>query len=734
MKASRQKAQPAEASPSFPPWLPPALTAFVVLLCFAPALKAGFVAWDDGKNFLENAAYRGLGWAQLRWMFTTFHLGHYQPLSWVTLGADYLLWGMNASGYHATNILLHAANAVAFYFLSLRLLRLGDGRRGAAELRAGAAFAALLFGVHPLRVESVAWVTERRDVLSGLFFLLTLHGYLKANDPGRAAGARARWFLASLTCYALSLLSKAAGVTLPLLLLLLDMFPLRRLDGSPLQWLRPEKRGILIEKIPFFLMAAVAGSLAAAAQHQTGAMDSLAQYGVVPRAIQAAWGLCFYLYKTLLPLHLNPLYRFPAHPEAFTWKAAASAGAVAALSGAAFAVRRKWPAVPAAWLFYVLVLLPVLGIAQSGPQYTADRYSYLSCLSWALLAGGLLARGLETASPPLKKSLLAAALFCIAALSGLSWRQTGVWLDSDRLWSRVLALDPDGKLAHYSYGTYLQKQGRLEEAVRELNEVLRIDPNHAQALNSLSVAFGDKGRFDEAVAYMRKALLEKPDDAKFHHNLASLFHRMGRFQEAVEEYGTAVRLSPDLAESHNNMAVVLEAQGRFDEAIGHFFLAIRANPGYSAAIFNLGNLLYKRGRLPDAIAQYERLAQIAPDFPQGHANLGIALANAGRLDEALAETEKAVRLDPNLVEAQANLGAALFQRGRFIEAAEHFRKVVELRPGSGPACNNLGAALLRAGKTAEAAETFRCALRATPPVPEARANLDRALDLLKKSR
>src|SRR5881628_957620 len=368
--------------------LVPVLVALVTFAAFLPALHNQFVNWDDDKNFLDNPYYRGLGWSQLRWMWTT-HLGHYIPLTWMTLGLDYLLWGMNPVGYHLTNLLLHVANAVVFFFVVRWLLTRAlssPSERGYA-LAVSAGVAALVFAIHPLRVESVAWVTERRDVLSGLFYLLTILIYLRACERG----ARGRgWYWLSVAVFVGALLSKSMVVNLPVVLVILDVYPLRRLGGS-IGWRSEPARRVYVEKIPFVLLAAAASAIAVMAQSSVHAVASLAQLSVPGRVAISTYGLSFYLWKMVVPVNLSPVYelRPPVNPWATPFLL--SYGVVLALTAIALALRRRVPGLPAAWVAYIVVLLPVLGIFQSGPQIAADRYTYLAGLGWAVLAGaGLL--------------------------------------------------------------------------------------------------------------------------------------------------------------------------------------------------------------------------------------------------------------------------------------------------------------------------------------------------------
>src|SRR5437870_63237 len=286
-------------APGWVLWLVPVLIALVTVAAFLPALQNQFVSWDDAENFLDNPHYRGLGWSQLHWMWTT-HRGHYIPLTWMTLGLDYLLWGMNPVGYHLTNLLLHAANAGVFFFVVRRLLTRAlpsPSERGHA-LAVAAGFAALVFAIHPLRVESVAWATERRDVLSGLFYLLTILAYLRASERGER-GRGGYW--AAVGMFACALLSKSMAVNLPVVLLILDVYPLRRLGGVIGWWSAPARR-VYVEKIPFVLLAAAASAIAVMAQSSVRAAVSLAQLSAPGRLAVSAYGLSFYLWKTVAPV------------------------------------------------------------------------------------------------------------------------------------------------------------------------------------------------------------------------------------------------------------------------------------------------------------------------------------------------------------------------------------------------------------------------------------------------
>ena len=386
---------------------------FIALLTFAvflPALRNGFVNWDDDKNFLTNYLYRGLGWEQLKWMFTTFHTGPYQPLSWITFGLDYIIWGMNPFGYHLTNVLLHSANAAVFYLLCLKLLSKGGSSgdlKDKASLYLSAGFAALFFSIHPLRVESVAWATERRDVLSGLFYILTILLYLTPRTSGGERASFSRRYALPLTVFLLALLSKAIVVTLPAALVILDIFYLKRLPPDPRRWLAREYQQIWLEKAPYFALSLFFGIIGYFGQADAGALISMRKAGPDKRAAQALFSLGLYLWKTLIPLKLVPFYKFSGALS--DWQPLL--GGAAALTITAAVVKALWrlPALLAVWAFYLITLSPVLGIVKFGEQAAADRYTYLPCLGFAVLAGWALLFGLRQPGQVIKKGVALSA-------------------------------------------------------------------------------------------------------------------------------------------------------------------------------------------------------------------------------------------------------------------------------------------------------------------------------------
>lgn len=576
--------------------------AYALLLgaaCFAafyPALLNGFVSWDDKAYFLSNPDYRGLGPAQLRWMFTTFLMGNYHPLTWLTLGADYLVWGLNPFGYHLTNLCLHAGCAVVFFFVAARLLRLAlpaTGAGGQDAVACGAAFSALLFALHPLRVESVAWASERKDVLCAFFFLLTILFYLKHVAEEGAGSLWRRWLGLSLGAYVLALLSKSMAVSLPAVLLVLDIYPLRGLRG-------PGARKVWLEKLAYAALALAPVLIALHAQRASGAVTGLQGWGAGQRAAQAACGLLFYVWKTVFPLGLSPLYQPPVSFIPYDLPYLAAGAAVLLASAAAFGLRRRWPAGLAIWCVYMVILLPVLGFVSIGPQFVADRYSYLACLGWVLLpgAGLVLARrklGAGVLGGNAYALLLGLGLAVCFVLACLTWKQAGVWRDSLTLWARALEVDPGNYLAHNYMAETLVDLGRPEEALSHYRESVRLKPSYADA----------------------------------HYNMAVLLSGLGKSGEAERHYQLALAAKPDFAEAHQNLGVLQDAGGNHAAAFRHYLRALELRPDYALAHYNIGNSYYRSGDMAVAAAHYRECLRLRPDLDAARRNLDLALAAQG---------------------------------------------------------------------------------------------------------
>jgi tetratricopeptide (TPR) repeat protein len=609
----------------------PLAVAALAFIAFIPALSASFVTWDDDPNFLDNPYYRGLGWRNLKWMWTTFHMGHYIPIAWMTLGLDYLIWGMNAFGYHLVNLLLHASNAVLLYWIARRLFAAQasegpGGETSSRELALAAAVAALVFAIHPLRVESVAWITERRDVLSGVFYLATILLYLRwidARDTGAARGESVRPVSAgAIALFVLALLSKATAMIVPAVLLILNVYPLRRF--GPLSpgasstsaristlWNSAARR-VYLEIAPFALLSAAIASLSIVALHPGKQLTFAAKLAV------SAYSLAFYLWKTLIPSGLAPLYEMPKVIDPLATRYVVGYVVVISVSILAWAVRRRWPAVTTAWVAFLVISLPLLGVVQNGPQIVADRYTYQSSQALGVLAG--------TAILLLRRPRLSAGIASAYVLTygALTWHQTGIWHDSERLWSRVLSVDSTSSIAQTAIANVYFKQGRTDEAVERYARALELDPQSTEVMNNLGVALAKQGKPNEAISY----------------------------------YERAVRVRPAYYEALNNWGTSLATLGDFAGAIERYTRALAIKPDYADAEVNWGNALVRLNKPVEAVPHYEAAVAIRPDHVEAQTNWGVALARLGRYEEAIEHFRAALALDPENLEARQYLAMA----------------------------------------------------------------------------
>ncbi len=545
--------------PRRPAVLRSALLVVAVVVAFLPTLTGGFVVWDDDLNFTLNPSYRGLSLDHLRWMATTFHGGQWQPLSWLTLAVDWELWGMWAPGYHLTSLVLHAANAVLVALVVEALLAAAGvgGRRVGLGVLAGT----LVWALHPLRVESVAWATARRDVLSGFFYLIAVLAYLRMVEA-KARGARSSgWYAGAVVAFACSLLAKGWGVTLPAVLLLLDVYPLRR--RGPI--------GLVIEKLPFALVAAVDAAILGRMLHQFTAARTLADYGIAARVAQASYGLVFYVWKTLVPAGLSALY--PLAPTLDPWQPRwlVCEGVVGAATVALVAMRRRWPWALAAWAAYVVIVLPVLGVLQIGPQIAADRYTYLASLPASVLVAAGVAR------LPAFPARLATAL--VAAFLGvLTFRQTRVWHDTRSLWEHAIAVDPDNDFAELNLGADRAAAGDVAGAERHYDAAIRINPRFTFAYNNRGNLRRARGDVDGALADYAAAIQANAAYATPYLNRGTIHLARHEWDAAIADFDTFLSLTPDDGRGYNNRAIARRGKGDVAGAVADYTEALKRFP------------------------------------------------------------------------------------------------------------------------------------------------------------
>ena len=585
-----------------------ALLVVLTLVVFGQVCGHDFTLYDDGLYVTNNRVVRaGLTAGGLAWALTTTHASNWHPLTWASHMLDVSLYGMNPAGHHLTNLLFHAANAALLFLLLLRMT--------GAPWRS--AFAAALFAIHPLHVESVAWVAERKDVLSTFLWLATVWAYLRYTERPRTAA-----YLFVLVLFALGLMAKPMLVTLPVALLLLDYWPLKRFE-------EPGGAGRLFrEKIPLFALS-VASSLATLLAQVKGASAvSLERIPATARVANAFVAAASYIVKTVWPSSLAVYYPHPGAGQD-AWKIAAAALLVIGLTVLAVRRARTSPYLATGWFWYLATLVPVIGLVQVGSQAMADRYTYVPLIglfiavSWGVPE--LVSRW-RFRVPFL--AISAGAVLC--ALAAATTLQARHWRSDIALFSHAIEVTSGNWLAEMNLGSALDRLGRGDDAIAHYREAIRIRPDYAEAHYNLGVDMARKGRLDEAIAEYRRTLEIWPDYPYAHNNLGLALERLGKTDEAIVHYRAAVASLPTFALACNNLGSALGAQGRFDEAMAQFREAVRIAPGFVKAHYNMGILMARQGKDVEAAGHFRDALRLAPDDPNIRAQLAAALSRAGK--------------------------------------------------------------------------------------------------------
>ncbi len=683
-----------------------------VCLIYAQVARHEFVDLDDSSYVFDNPhVSHGLTAEGLAWSFKAFHMGNWHPLTWASHMLDCQLFGIEPGPHQLVNALFHAANALLL-FLALRRLT--------GELWT-AALVAALFAVHPLRVESVAWASERKDVLSGTFWMLTLWSYAwYAGRPG------ARRMAVVVSCLVLGLLAKPMLVSLPFVLLLLDAWPLGRWRRSS-GW-RAALR-LVGEKLPLFGLVAVASAVAIAAQQAAGAVGPLGDLTLVERAQNAAASYRAYLGQTLWPSGLAYYYPHPALVRAQT---SATAGAVAAGAGLAlvtalsFALARRRPWLAVGWLWYVGTLVPVIGLLQVGMQARADRYTYVPSIG-LYLALAWEAKLLAARAPAARRAVAVASTLLLVALGVTAAVQVGHWRNSRELAEQALRVTRGNYAAHTMLGKVLLREGRFEQAERELRSALELNPGCAESWMSLGVALAGRGQTDRVEFALRTALELDPKLLSAHLNLGALHERQGRPAEAAAQLARAVELAPDSADAQAAWGTVLLRQGDPASAVTRLELAIALRPGFGEAHLHLGAAYRALGRLEAAASSLERAVDLLPGSASARSEWAHVLRSQGDLPGAEARFREALQLAPDSAEIRFQLASLCADRGRFDEAALEFERVLEVRPELTEAHYNLGVVRAAAGEERRAVTEFERALELDPSHEPSRRALESLL-------
>jgi tetratricopeptide (TPR) repeat protein len=665
--------------------IPGALIVFLVFLAYLPALRGGFI-WDDDVYVTNNSLLTAPDGLRRIW-FTLESPSQYFPLTYTVFRIERSLWGLNPTGYHCVNVLLHAINALLAGVLLKRLSV------------PGAWLAAALFALHPVQVESVAWITELKSVLSLLFILLTLFCWMEF------IGERSRrfWYGLALVFYALALFSKTTACTLPAALLLILW-----LEAKPIDWHR------LAQVVPFLAMGLGMGLLTVWWErfHQD-TQGQLIPMSLPERILIASHALWFYAGKLFWPVKLTfnyPRWAIdPANPSAYGWLVMAIG------LGAAICFIRRFVgrSVEVATLFYVAMLSPLLGFIMLSTfvfTFVADHYQYVASLGLIALAAAGITIAFKT--KPLHKLAVGGALLLTLGL--LTWRQAGIYRNLETLWRDTLAKNPDSWVAHINLGGLLGNQGRIEEEMEHYRQAIQINPDYYLAYHDLGATLAARGRLDEAIDNYREAIRNISNNPAPLNDLGIALASKGRLDEAIECFRKAIRINPNYSDALGALGIALAAQGRFAEAIENYRKAIRINPNNYTALNDLGAALAAEGQLDEAIGNFRKAIQINPNLSEALDNLGVALAARDRFNEAIENYRQAIQANPNRPETFFHLGITLEQMGRTREAVAQYREALRLNPDLTGVLNNL-AWVLAAGPDSElrnGAEAVRLAERA----------------------
>lgn len=601
-------------------WISIALAASVAVV-YWPVHGFGFVRFDDPAYVSENPHIaNGLSWAGVGWALTSGYAANWHPLTWLSHMMDVQLFGLDAGMHHGTNVILHAATTVLLFGVLFRT----TGAAWRSAMVAG------LFGLHPIHVESVAWVAERKDVLSAFFWVVTLWAYVAyVRRPGaiRYVGVAASFVLA--------LMAKPMVVTLPFVLLLFDVWPLERTSVSLKQR--------VIEKLPLFALAGVVSVITVIAQRKGGTVGSIAAYPLALRLANAIVSYVAYVGMTIWPSHLGAFYPYGVSPSALV--VAGSALLLAGLTAAVFVGARRRPYLLVGWLWYVGTLTPVIGVVQAGLQSMADRYTYIPLVGlFIVVAWGL---GDVASTLSVQRLAIPAAVAAMVACAVKARQQVETWHDSLSLWGNAVATTSNNAYAEYNLGVVLVEAGRLEDGIARFRAALRIDPGYPDVHIDLGNALNERGAVDEAIAQFDTVVRLRPDYAQARVVFGKLLRTRDRDAEAIGQFREAIRLEPSLASAHNELGNALMGDGRYPDAQLEYAEAVRLDPRFPEAHNNLGAVLVRVGKPQDAVGEFLEAVRLKPDDPRFHYNAGLTLEAVGRKTEAIEQLQTVLRAEPS---------------------------------------------------------------------------------------
>ncbi len=597
-----------------------------VLLTFTAYLSImtnGFV-WDDEKIIRDNLYIRFLDGQSIHWMFTTFFMGNWTPLTWLSLALDYKIAGLDPRVYHFTNIFFHSLNTGLVFFLSFRILSLVSEKD---RLVPGALLTALLFGLHPLHVESAAWAAERKDLLCGLFFLLSVWAYL---DYALTIGSRRVKYLACLGFFALALMSKPMAITLPVVFLILDYWPLGRFKSHPIL--------VLKDKIPFFALSLLTAVLAFSAQSDADAMPNLEKMPVDIRLMNVFHSIVFYLMKVAAPVNLAAFYPFPIGLKPFSAGNLIGLVLTLLISLACFLWRKQWPALATAWIFYLVTLAPVSGFFQVGSQMAADRYTYLPTLGLFLLLGGFTASALGQRR---------ALFYQLSALVGtvlwvMTILQAGIWKNSITLWERVAAVTPNvSAMTYTNLAAAYQGAEMWDQALSTYFVAISLGPKETAPHEGKGLVLMKKGMLDQAALEFKTEISLDSKIASAHKNLSMTYQRLGNGEGALAEAKEGVKLEPNIPDSYSVLGGAHFILNQPDQAAEAFQKALNLDPDNDNYLFNLATAYESGNRYYEAAQVLQKAAARRTQDPAIYEKLAEVFEKSGRKDLAEIAMERA---------------------------------------------------------------------------------------------
>ncbi len=662
------------------------ILALSTLITFQGVRHNGFLTYDDMDYVAQNRdVHHGITIESIEWAFTTRRVSNWHPLTWISHMVDWSLYGNNPAGHHLTNLFLHTANAILLFLLLLYM----------TGFLARSAMVAFLFALHPAHVESVAWLAERKDVLCAFFFLATLLAY--AWNLRKPSWKR---YLLVICAFACALMSKPMAVTLPFTLLLLDIWPFRRISfetEARAQWFSSFWK-LCLEKWPLFIMAISSSVITYVAQHAGHSVAELQGLPLWQRTLNAAIGYCRYLLLTFWP---NPLTAYYYYDVVHIQYAAAilSITALALITIACWHFRRDKTYCLIGWLWFLGTFVPVIGFVQVGEQFMAERYTYLPLIGIFIAAVWLISEAVAK-SPRLTVTAQFLAIIVITACAVRSYAQVKIWKDNITLFSHVLQVDPRGALPNFSLGMAYENAGKLAEAQdyvnrsllynstktlilsysaycmmqlmaqthdwsnlplvgQRLEAALRLDPGFRDALNNMARWSLLMNRPKDAESYSRRTLVVAPNFLPAQLFLADALRAQDKPDEAVEEYRQVLANDPNVFDAHNNIGLILEKRGLKQEAIKEFEISLSINPSQAMPHSRIGVCLFEAHQIPAAVAEFTKAAQIDPANPNAHNDLGVALFQLGDDEKAIEQFNAAIRIDPTYAGARRNLDLTL---------------------------------------------------------------------------